>query len=84
MRLKPAWIKACSPLASVRRAWRGWSAVNASVHYACYESETMALALAVPGSEALGQLVAEFDRMWGDTVTRTRDVVEILQALEGG
>lgn len=67
-----------------RRAWRGWSAVDVAVHYAYYEFDTMALALAVPGSEALKLLVTEFDRVWGDRVARTRDVVEIVQALEGG
>jgi len=65
-----------------RRAWRGWSAVDVAVHYAYYEFDTMALALAIPGSEALKRLIAEFDRVWGDKVTRTRDVVEVAQVLE--
>jgi len=28
------------------------------------------------------RLVAEFDRVWGDKVTRSRDVVELVQALD--
>ena len=69
---------------NARRAWRGWSAVNASVHYAYYEFDSMALALAIPGSAALARLIAEFDRVWEGKVTRTRDVVEAVQCLEGG
>jgi hypothetical protein len=66
---------------NARHAWRGWSAVDPLVHYAYYEFDTMAQAQAVPGSAALKSLVAEFDRAWGDGVTRTRDVVEVVQTI---
>jgi hypothetical protein len=36
---------------------------------------------AIPGSAALKTLVAEFDRMWGDKVTRSRDVVDVVQMI---
>lgn len=65
-----------------RRAWRGWSAVDASVHHAFYEFDNLAQAQAIQGSEALKRLVAEFDRVWGSKVTRSRDLVEIVQAID--
>ena len=65
-----------------RRAWRGWSSVDASVHYAFYEFEDMAGARAIQGSDALKRLVAEFDRAWGDKVVRSRDVVEAVQTID--
>src|ERR1017187_2085333 len=64
-----------------RRAWRGWSAVDPLVHYAYYEFDDMARAQAIQGSDALKRLVAEFDRVWGDKVPRSRDVVEVVQPL---
>jgi hypothetical protein len=66
---------------NAQRAWRGWSDVDASVHYAVYEFADLAGARAIQGSDALKRLVAEFDRVWGDKVTRSRDVVEAIQAL---
>jgi hypothetical protein len=66
-----------------QRAWRGWSEVEPSVHYAVYEFDDVEVARAVPGSAALRRLVAEFDRMWGDKVTRTRDIVDVVQVIGG-
>lgn len=64
-----------------RRAWRGWSAVDPNVHYAWYEFDSLAQAQAIQGSAALAGLVAEFDRAWGDKVTRSRDFAEVVQAI---
>jgi hypothetical protein len=64
-----------------RRAWRGWSAVEASVHHAFYEFDDLAQAQAIQSSGALKRLVAEFDRVWGDKVTRNRDFVEVIQTI---
>jgi len=64
-----------------QRAWRGWSEMDASVHYACYEFDDVARARALPGSPALKRLVAEFDRAWGDKVGRSRDVVQVAQRI---
>jgi len=64
-----------------RRAWRGWSAVDPNVHYAYYEFDSMARAHAIQSSDAFKGLVLEFDRKWGDKVTRSRDVVELVQSL---
>jgi hypothetical protein len=64
---------------NARRAWRGWSAVVPSVHFAFYEFDDMARAQAIQGSDALKRLVVEFDRVWGDQITRSRDFVEVIQ-----
>lgn len=64
-----------------RRAWRGWSEVEASMHIASYEFDDVARVRAIPGSDALKRLVAEFDRVWGDKVTRSRDIVQVIQAI---
>lgn len=62
-------------------AWRGWSDVETNVHYAFYEFEDLAAANKISGSDEIKALIAEFDRLWGSRVTRTRDVVERLQSL---
>ncbi len=64
-----------------KRAWRGWSDTDQLVHYAFYEFEDMARARAIPGSTEIKALIAEFDRAWGDKVTRSREVVEVVQTL---
>ena len=66
-----------------RRAWRGWSDVEPNVHYAVYEFDDVAEVRALPGSDGLKGLVAEFDRVWGNRVTRTRDIVDAIQTLGG-
>jgi hypothetical protein len=65
-----------------RRAWRGWSDLDASVHYAWYEFADLTSARAIVGSEALKRLVAEFERAWGEKVARSRDFVDVIQSLE--
>jgi hypothetical protein len=62
-----------------QRAWRGWSEVDASVHYAVYEFDDIAKVRALPGSAVLKALVAEFDRAWGEKVVRSRDIVQVVQ-----
>jgi hypothetical protein len=68
---------------NARRAWRGWSAVDANVHFAFYEFDDLAAAQAIPESDALKGLVIEFDRMWGDKVTRSREIVDAIQVVGG-
>jgi hypothetical protein len=63
------------------RAWRGWSTLDPAVHYAFYEFEDAAQAQATMSSEAIKRLIAEFDRVWGSRVTRTRDLMVSTQAL---
>jgi len=62
-------------------AWRAWSDLDPSVHLAVYEFDGIAQARAVPGSAAIGPLIAEFDRAWGKKVVRTRDAVQVVQRI---
>jgi hypothetical protein len=64
---------------NAKRAWRGWSEVDAAVHYAFYEFDDIAVIRAIQTSDVLKDLVAEFDRHWGNKVTRSRDIVEFVQ-----
>ena len=68
---------------NARRAWRGWSEVDASVHYAVYEFDDAAAARAIPDSDALKRMVVEFDRAWGEKITRSRDILDIIQTVGG-
>jgi hypothetical protein len=36
----------------------------------------VAAAKALPGSPALAKMIAEFDRVWGSRVTRSREILE--------
>jgi quinol monooxygenase YgiN len=63
------------------RAWRCWSRIEPSSHYAFYEFRDLEAAQAALTSEAIKQLIREFDRVWGSRVTRTRDIVEVVQWL---
>lgn len=67
---------------NARRAWRGWSDVDENVHVAVYEFEDVAAARAIPGSDALASLVAEFDRHWGERVVRRREILDVKQTID--
>jgi hypothetical protein len=58
------------------RGWRSWSRTNPLVHFAVYEFSTTEEAEAALDSAAFDALVAEFDRVWGTRVTRTREIFE--------
>ena len=62
-------------------AWRGWSDVDDNVHLAFYEFADLADVNRVMGSDALKRMIREFDRHWHGKVTRTREVVESIQAI---
>ncbi|MBV9251160.1 MAG: hypothetical protein JO227_18150 [Acetobacteraceae bacterium] len=62
----------------VRRAWRAWSRTEPGVHCAVYEFNSADAAEAVNESDVVKPLVAEFDRRWGSSVTRSREVLEIV------
>ena len=63
------------------RGWRCWSRTDPAVHYAFYEFADAAEAAALIGSDKIKPLVADFDRVWGDRVSRRREVLEIVQEL---
>jgi hypothetical protein len=58
-------------------AWRCWSRSDPREHFAFYEFADLAGAEAIEGSTALATLVAEFDRVWGERVTRRREILEV-------
>jgi hypothetical protein len=59
--------------------WRCWSRTNPAVHYAFYEFADVAEAQALIGSDKIKPLVEDFDRVWGNRVTRQREILELAQ-----
>jgi hypothetical protein len=64
-----------------QRAWRCWSRTNPLVHLALYEFPSVEEAESILDSAALAAQIAEFDRVWGTGVTRTREIVEVVEEL---
>jgi hypothetical protein len=58
---------------------RDAAGADPAVHYAFYEFADVAEAEALIGSDKIKPLVADFDRVWGDRVSRRREVLEIVQ-----
>ena len=71
---------------AARRAWRCWSRTGPGdgpcVHVAFYEFDSVGAAEAATAPDRIAPLVADFDRVWGDRVTRRRAVLEVVQAIE--
>jgi hypothetical protein len=63
------------------RAWRCWSDVEPSVHYAFYEFVGVEAAQSVLASPGMRALILEFDRAWGTRVRRTRDILQVVQSV---
>jgi len=63
------------------RAWRTWSRTDPSKHTAFYEFHSLEAANAAIQSPGIKELIAIFDAAWGSRVTRTRDIVEVVQRL---
>ena len=61
----------------VRTAWRGWSQQDPAVHCAYYRFDSPEVLSSVMGGQAIKDLIGEFDRCWGDKVTRSREVFAI-------
>jgi hypothetical protein len=62
-----------------QRGWRCWSRTDPAVHYAFYEFSDLQQAQALLGSNTIKPLIADFDRVWGDRVSRRREILEIVQ-----
>jgi hypothetical protein len=62
---------------NARSAMRGWSVADPSVHTAYYQFDTVADVEAISGGSAIKALIAEFDRVWGPRVVRTRDIFRV-------
>jgi len=65
-----------------RRAWRCWTRIDPAVHVALYEFASVEAAEAATAPDRIAPLVADFDRVWGDRVTRRRAILETVQAIE--
>jgi len=63
------------------RAWRSWSKISPTSHCAFYEFSDVSAAHAALQSDGTKLLIAKFDQTWGKRVTRTRDIVEVVQRL---
>lgn len=61
----------------VKTAWRGWSQQDPAVHCAHYRFASLEALNAVMNGPVIRELVAEFDRVWGTRVVRTREVLSI-------
>ena len=61
------------------KCWRFWSVVDAAVHYAVYQFPDMARLDAAMKSQGFKELVADFDQAWPNGVTRTRDLLNLVE-----
>jgi hypothetical protein len=64
------------------KCWRFWSAPDPGVHYAVYQFPDMAKLDAALKSDAFKALVADYDKTWPTGVTRTRDIVTMVEERE--
>jgi len=65
------------------KCWRFWSALDAGVHYAVYQFADMARLDEALKSDAFKGLVADFDQAWPSGVTRTRDMLNVVEEKTG-
>ena len=64
-----------------RRAWRCWSPSDPAMHVAFYEFDSVEAAKAATTAEKIKPLVADFDRVWGERVSRRREILELAQEI---
>jgi hypothetical protein len=64
------------------KCWRFWSAPDPGVHYAVYQFPGMAKLDAALKSDAFKALVADYDKAWPTGVSRTRDMVTMVEQRE--
>jgi len=65
------------------KCWRFWSAADAGVHYAVYQFADMARLDAAMKSPEFKSLVADFDQAWPAGVSRTRDMLTMVEERSG-
>ena len=65
------------------KCWRFWSKPDPGVHYAVYQFVDMAKLEAALKSDAFKGLVKDFDDAWPIGVTRTRDLLTLVDELAG-
>ena len=61
------------------KAWRYWSTIDSGVHYAIYQFADQAKLDAAMKDEILKPLIADFDKSWPSGVTRTRDMLTMVE-----
>jgi hypothetical protein len=61
------------------KAWRFWSAAETGVHYAVYRFADMARLDAALKAPSFKELIADFDQAWPSGVTRTRDMLNLVE-----
>src|SRR5262245_51540529 len=69
----------CRGLFKCEKAWRFWSEVEQGVHYAVYQFGDKTGVDTALASEEFKELVADFSRSWPEGVSRTRDVVTLIE-----
>ena len=67
---------------TAQRGWRCWSLSDPAVHYAFYQFADVGQAQALINSEKIKPLIANFDRVWGNRVSRRREILEIVQEMK--
>lgn len=65
------------------KAWRFWSTLDPSVHYAVYQFTDEAKLKAAMKDESLKPLIADFDKSWPSGVTRSRDLLNLVDERAG-
>ncbi len=63
------------------RAWRFWSRSDPAIHYAIYQFPDVEFLRRRFESEDIRFLIDDFDRAWPTGVTRTREIVELIQEI---
>ena len=61
------------------KAQRFWSETEQGVHYAIYQFIDMTRLDVALASDGFKELIADFNRTWPEGVTRTRDVVTLVE-----
>jgi hypothetical protein len=61
------------------KAWRFWSEVEEGVHYAVYQFADKPELDAALGSDGFKAMVADFNAAWPEGVTRSRDIVTLVE-----
>ena len=61
------------------KAWRAWSTTDPSAHYAAYRFRDMDALNAALRSDGFKELVADYDRSWPKGITRSRELLELVE-----
>ena len=70
-------LKEAEEMFNATGAWRGWSHVDSAIHMAFYEFASVEAAAEIQDSKALQTLIGKFNKVWGDRVSRTREVIAV-------